>query len=87
MQGLISLVLNILLSGMGSVLAGLVANDWATVVIGIIQFFLWPTLLGWIWSIWYGSSLPSAQCFLRFDSCSLEEAYRFSQLDLVLYFH
>mmetsp|Transcript_58517 Transcript_58517/g.143478 ORF Transcript_58517/g.143478 Transcript_58517/m.143478 type:complete len:99 (-) Transcript_58517:299-595(-) len=54
MQGLISLLLNIFFSGMGSVFAGLVANDMATTTIGILQFFLWPTLIGWIWSVWWG---------------------------------
>mmetsp|Transcript_19854 Transcript_19854/g.47337 ORF Transcript_19854/g.47337 Transcript_19854/m.47337 type:complete len:100 (-) Transcript_19854:808-1107(-) len=53
--GLLCLILNILpFPGLGSVIAGLQANSSSTVLIGIIQFFLFPGLIGFIWSVWWG---------------------------------
>ena len=53
--GLLVLILNIFLPGTGSILAGLQANSSSCVFIGVIQFFLFGLLFGWIWSIWWGS--------------------------------
>lgn len=52
--GLLVLILNIFLPGTGSILAGLQANSSSCVFIGVIQFFLFGLLFGWIWSIWWG---------------------------------
>ena len=52
--GLLVLILNIFLPGTGSILAGLQSNSSSCVFIGVIQFFLFGLLFGWIWSIWWG---------------------------------
>mmetsp|Transcript_1275 Transcript_1275/g.2508 ORF Transcript_1275/g.2508 Transcript_1275/m.2508 type:complete len:100 (-) Transcript_1275:279-578(-) len=54
-MGLLCLILNILpFPGLGSLIAGLQANSSSTVLIGCLQFLFAPTILGWIWSIWWG---------------------------------
>jgi hypothetical protein len=48
------LIFNIFFPGFGSILAGMQANSSSTVLIGVVQFFLCVTLIGWLWSIYWG---------------------------------
>jgi len=54
---LVILLLNVFLCGIGTITMGCTVggqrgNSW--VCIGIIQFLLWITLIGWAWSIFTG---------------------------------
>ena len=67
-KGLIILILNIFISGAGTIWAGVLGNHPNTKTIGIIQLvlyilgyvFSWTgvgailILIGWIWAIWWG---------------------------------
>ena len=52
--GVCCLIFNIFFPGFGSILAGMQANSSSTVLIGVVQFFLCVTLIGWLWSIYWG---------------------------------
>ena len=56
-MGLVVLILNIFCSGLGTVLAGVLAKGDAMVpgiVIGLIQWFFCWALCPWIWAIYVG---------------------------------
>eukprot|EP00290_Baffinella_frigidus_P005139 CAMPEP_0180131714 /NCGR_PEP_ID=MMETSP0986-20121125/8573_1 /TAXON_ID=697907 /ORGANISM="non described non described, Strain CCMP2293" /LENGTH=212 /DNA_ID=CAMNT_0022071621 /DNA_START=29 /DNA_END=667 /DNA_ORIENTATION=- len=52
--GVFCLILNIFLPGTGSILAGVTANRPSTVLIGILQLVFAASIIGWIFSIWWG---------------------------------
>ena len=55
--GLLCLILNIFISGSGTILAGAANSkglNCKAVLIGIVQFLLVWTLIAWIWSIMHG---------------------------------
>lgn len=52
--GICCFIFNIFLPGLGSLLAGLQANSSSTVLIGVLQFFFCWTILGWLWSVYWG---------------------------------
>jgi len=48
------LVVNILLPGVGTLVAGIKSERNTTMVIGVLQFLLAFVIVGWIWSIYWG---------------------------------
>lgn len=61
--GIVCLILNILVSGVGSIIAGVIGRHTQTLLIGIVQLVLGAGalllfkglgLLAWIWSIVWG---------------------------------
>ena len=55
--GLICLILNIIISGSGTILAGIASNkglNCTAVLIGLVQLLLVFTIVAWIWSICHG---------------------------------
>jgi len=48
------LVVNILVPGCGTLVAGIKSERNTTMVIGVLQFILAFVLIGWIWSIYWG---------------------------------
>ncbi len=55
-MGILCLILNILLPGIGTIVAGVVAkgNLARDIIIGLLQFFTSGIIIGWIWSIVWG---------------------------------
>ena len=56
-MALIILIINIFLPGTGTMLTGCCgtgANCCAFLLLGILQFLLFPLLIGWVWSICTG---------------------------------
>mmetsp|Transcript_52667 Transcript_52667/g.128682 ORF Transcript_52667/g.128682 Transcript_52667/m.128682 type:complete len:91 (-) Transcript_52667:203-475(-) len=53
-MGVLLLLVNIFLPGIGSIIAGLLTGKMSTAVIGILQFVLAFCIIGWLWSIWWG---------------------------------
>lgn len=53
-MGILCLLLNIFLPGIGSIVAGVMGNKVSTMIIGVIQFLTCWFILGWIWSVWWG---------------------------------
>ena len=55
--GLICFILNIFISGSGTILAGIANSkglNCTAVLIGLVQFLLFFTVVAWIWSICHG---------------------------------
>ena len=55
--GLLCLILNIFIPGSGTVLSGIASSkglNCTAVLIGLVQFLLFFTLVAWIWSICHG---------------------------------
>ena len=48
------LIVNILLPGVGTLVAGIKSERNTTMVIGVFQFLLAFIIVGWIWSIYWG---------------------------------
>jgi len=48
------LIVNILLPGVGTLVAGIKSERNTTMVIGVLQFITSFLLVGWIWSIYWG---------------------------------
>jgi uncharacterized membrane protein (DUF485 family) len=55
-MGIILLILNIIIPGVGTFINGLMGDKihLTTVIIGILQILTTFILIGWIWSIWWG---------------------------------
>ena len=55
--GLLCMILNIVCSGLGTIISGIADSkgfNCKIVVIGIVQMILWISIIGWIWSILHG---------------------------------
>ena len=53
--GVILFILNILISGSGTIIGAIMNNCIGLqIIIGIFQFLLFPIIIGWIWSIIWG---------------------------------
>mmetsp|Transcript_23867 Transcript_23867/g.49937 ORF Transcript_23867/g.49937 Transcript_23867/m.49937 type:complete len:94 (+) Transcript_23867:30-311(+) len=53
-MGILILLLNIFLPGIGSIVAGVMKSKTSTIVLGVIQLLTSAFILGWIFSIWWG---------------------------------
>mmetsp|Transcript_68433 Transcript_68433/g.142704 ORF Transcript_68433/g.142704 Transcript_68433/m.142704 type:complete len:92 (+) Transcript_68433:60-335(+) len=53
-MGILCLILNIFLPGIGSIVAGAMGNKVSTMIIGLLQIVTCWFILGWIWSVWWG---------------------------------
>lgn len=56
-DGIIAIVcgiINIFLSGIGTIVAGALDGDTADIIIGLIQLVLIIIIVGWVWSIVWG---------------------------------
>lgn len=47
-------IINIFLSGIGTIIAGALDGNTADIIIGLIQLVLILIILGWVWSIVWG---------------------------------
>jgi len=52
--GLVIFIIDIILPGIGTLIAGCVGNHPKSFIIGILQLILACLLIGWIWSIIWG---------------------------------
>jgi hypothetical protein len=54
--GLILLIVNIFLPGVGTMISACVGSGckWEQIIVGICQSFTSFLIIGWIWSIWWG---------------------------------
>ena len=56
-MGIVLLILNILWSGLGTVINGCMGSGGVVtdqIIVGILQFLTSMCLIGWFWSIWWG---------------------------------
>ncbi|MEA3137204.1 MAG: hypothetical protein QOC71_1485 [Thermoplasmata archaeon] len=49
--GILALVFNILVPGVGSIIAGAVSGVRKTIIVGIVQFLLFWTIIVYVWSV------------------------------------
>jgi hypothetical protein len=54
--GILALILNIVLPGIGTIVAGVIAKESMVrdIIIGVLQLVLSGLLIGWIWSVIWG---------------------------------
>mmetsp|Transcript_8854 Transcript_8854/g.26741 ORF Transcript_8854/g.26741 Transcript_8854/m.26741 type:complete len:95 (-) Transcript_8854:260-544(-) len=54
-HGVLCFILNVIFPGLGTAVAGLLADRPSALVVGLLQFLTVPLLLiGWVWSIYWG---------------------------------
>mmetsp|Transcript_7227 Transcript_7227/g.22204 ORF Transcript_7227/g.22204 Transcript_7227/m.22204 type:complete len:96 (-) Transcript_7227:106-393(-) len=53
-MGILILLLNIFLPGIGSIVTGVSKSKTSTIIVGVLQLLTSWIIVGWIWSIWWG---------------------------------
>mmetsp|Transcript_25501 Transcript_25501/g.33320 ORF Transcript_25501/g.33320 Transcript_25501/m.33320 type:complete len:129 (+) Transcript_25501:89-475(+) len=73
-------IVNIIFSGVGTIICGVYRKSWKVTVIGTIQFLTTGIFLaGWVWSIWWGYYLHRGTVELKKAKETKEKSSFFSR--------